>query len=52
MRRPEEDAALQSLHARRLRLFPDLDPARLLHDTDGLVVVDKPAGVPSQSPDA
>ncbi|MCB9625491.1 MAG: class I SAM-dependent methyltransferase [Sandaracinus sp.] len=52
MRRPEEDAALQSLHARRLRLFPDLDPARLLHDADGLVVVDKPAGVPSQSPDA
>ncbi len=52
MRRPEEDAALQSLHARRLRLFPDLDPTRLLHDADGMVVVAKPAGAPSQSPES
>lgn len=47
----DERAALQALQASRARLFPDLDPARLIHDQGGLVVVDKPAGVPCQSPD-
>ena len=51
-RSTEEDDALRALGARRRRLFPDLDPARVLRDAGGVVVVDKPAGVPSQSPDA
>jgi len=51
-RSPEEDEALRALGARRRRLFPDFDAARVLHDAGGVVVVDKPAGVPSQSPDA
>lgn len=51
-RASEEDDTLRALHERRACLFPDLDPARVLHDADGVVVVDKSAGVPSQSPDA
>jgi 23S rRNA (cytosine1962-C5)-methyltransferase len=48
----EEDEALRALGARRRGLFPDFDAARVLHEAGGVVVVDKPAGVPSQSPDA
>ncbi len=33
------------------RAFPDFDPARVVFRDDGLIVVDKPAGIPSQSPD-
>ncbi|MCU0671571.1 MAG: class I SAM-dependent methyltransferase [Myxococcota bacterium] len=51
-RSTEEDEALRALGARRRRLFPDFDAARVLHDAGGVVVIDKPAGVPSQSPDA
>lgn len=33
----------------RRALFPDLDPARIVHESDALIFVDKPAGVPSQA---
>lgn len=33
------------------RAFPDFDRARVVYRDDGLIVVDKPAGVPSQSSD-
>lgn len=33
------------------RAFPDFDPARVVFRDDGLLVVDKPAGVPSQAAD-
>lgn len=33
----------------RRAAFPDFDAARVVHDDDALVVVDKPPGVPSQS---
>ena len=33
------------------RAFPAFDEARVIHRGDGLLVVDKPAGVPSQSSD-
>jgi 23S rRNA (cytosine1962-C5)-methyltransferase len=33
------------------RAFPDFDPARVVFRDDELIVVDKPAGIPSQSPD-
>jgi 23S rRNA (cytosine1962-C5)-methyltransferase len=29
--------------------FPDLDPARIVHEDDALIFVDKPSGVPSQA---
>jgi 23S rRNA (cytosine1962-C5)-methyltransferase len=48
----EEDEALRALGERRRRLFSDFDAARVLYDAGGIAVVDKPAGVPSQSPDA
>jgi len=33
------------------RAFPDFDAARVVYQGDGLLVVDKPAGVPSQAAD-
>jgi 23S rRNA (cytosine1962-C5)-methyltransferase len=33
------------------RAFPDFDPARVVFRGDGLFVVDKPAGIPSQASD-
>jgi 23S rRNA (cytosine1962-C5)-methyltransferase len=34
------------------RAFADLDPARILFEDEDLIVLDKPAGVPCQAPDA
>ncbi|HEY1954978.1 MAG TPA: class I SAM-dependent methyltransferase [Polyangiaceae bacterium] len=33
------------------RAFPDFDESRIVHRADGLLVVDKPAGMPSQAAD-
>jgi len=44
---PSEEQPHWAEHA-----FRDLDPVRVLYEDDDLIVVDKPAGVPSQAPDA